>query len=69
MPEVAGETFLSLPGQKGQKGLKSPPRPPPPPPPALPDPAAKHEAPETFSPQLPNICSPWPARKNISSKG
>lgn len=38
--------------------------------PPHPHPAAKHKAPETsFSPQLPNICSPWPARKKISSKG
>ena len=50
---------------KGAKGLKSPPRAP-----TLPDPAAKREAPETsFSPQLLNICSAWPSRKNISSKG
>lgn len=49
----------------GQKGLRNPPRPPTPP-----HPAAKHKAPETsFSPQLPNICSPWPALKKISSKG
>lgn len=50
---------------KGAKGLKSPPRAP-----TLPDPAAKREAPETsYSPQLLNICSAWPSRKNISSKG
>ena len=62
MPELAGETLPTPPGQKGQKGLRSPR---PPTPPHL---AAKHKAPET-SLQLPNICSPWPARKKISSKG
>lgn len=33
-------------------------------PPPLTDPAAKHKTPESsFSPQLPHICSPWPALK------
>lgn len=68
MPEGAGEPPLAS-RAEGAQGPKGPPRPLTPPGPGCQTEKAPHTHPPLLSPQLPHICSLWPARKTDFLEG